>query len=243
MSKLTLPRVYEIKDNTPEKYHQYEGLPKLSYSQYTSWRDPSYKKDYILQYFFKKEVVSQFQIFATYGSEVGEFIETQGADRGEMISDEVAEMLLNLEYPENSVYEDEIVLPVYDAKGKILFVIQGFIDRSEYIGDNQLGILDFKTGNVAKKVEYYGSPDYGQTTLYCHCKHLEGLEIVYSKVTLLGRKGNGRQGHPLRLNGENVDIDTPYSVKRGEAVVKDMTKVAKEISDHYKVLLKVRKNA
>lgn len=235
---IILPKIY---NNEGGKYPQYKGKYKLSYSQYTSWRDIKYRDSYILQYFFGVQVKSPFEIFATYGTHCGEYIETKGGKVGDLLSTADKTILDSLEYPKNSTYEDEIVFPVKDTKGEILFVIQGFIDRAEYLGDNKVGILDYKTGNADKKVEEYGSLSYGQTTLYALCKETEGYSVEYSKVVLLGRKGNGRVGHPLRLDGQVIDINTPYSKERADNVIKDMTKVAREISDYYKVLLKLRK--
>lgn len=235
---MILPRIY---NNEGGKYPQFKGLPKLSYSQYTSWKDLKYRDDYILQYFFKVDVVSPFQVFADYGTHCGEFIETSGEKVGNMLSENDISILNSIEYPDNSVYEDEIVLPIYDKDGEILFVIQGFIDRATYIDKNKVTIIDYKTGNIEKKAEYYGSEDYGQTTLYAHTKITEGYELDYSGVVLLGRKGNGRAGHPIRLSGEIKDIPTKYTKTRANKLIKDMTKVAKEISTYYTVLTKIRK--
>lgn len=242
-NKITLPKTY---NNENGKYPQYVGYPKLSYSQYTSWIDPEYKLDYIRRYFLGAPFDSN--IWSDYGSEVGNYIEITATtkDYSEftpvMLSEEDKEILNGLDYPENSTYEDEIVLPVKDKQGNIVFVIQGFIDEATYTDEGKsVSILDFKTGNVDKKVEFYSSEDYGQTTLYAHCKEIEGLKITGSSVLLLGRKGNGFPKYPVKLSGVKESIDTPYSQARAKILVKKMTEAAEEISKAYQVFLKINK--
>ena len=237
---MRLPKKYK---NEGGKYPQFVGYEKLSYSQYTSWIEDMYRAQYILQYMFGGPFTTN--VWATFGSEVGEYIEARGlkdepSSDQEIMTPECKEFLDTLDYPENCTYEDEIVVPVLDKDGNILFVIQGFIDRAEY-KDKNVSIIDYKTGNIDKKKEFYGSEDYGQTTLYSHCKKLEGYKIKYSGVELLGRKGNGYAKHPIRLSGDVAIIPTPYTATRAKKLLKKMTAAAEEISFHYNVLLKLRK--
>lgn len=242
-NNIELPKVYEINENTPEKYHIHAGKPKISYSQKTSWLDPMYHNNYIKQYFMG--IPSQDNMFNVFGSEVGEFIEHTALgipvkDDVVYLQQEDADVLLKLDYPENSVYEDEIVIDRGD------YVIQGFTDRTEYLDGfekgGRVGILDYKTGNVDTKAEFYGSSEYNQTTLYMYQKVIEGYVPEYSKVMLLGRKGNNRMYKSglsrLRLSGDNKIIDTPYSEERALKVLADFDKVVKEISDSYKIYKK-----
>ena len=235
-NKIILPKVYEINDNTPEKYHIHEGKPKISYSQKTSWLDPMYHANYIKQYFVG--IPSKDNMFNIFGSEVGEFIEHTAmrippkTDLVYLEQDD-KDILLALDYPENSVYEDEVVI---DMGG---YVIQGFTDRTTYYGDNQVGIKDYKTGNVDSKAKFYASEEYGQTTLYMYQKEVEGYIPGYSHVELLGRKGNNRMYKSglarLRLSGDNKIIDTPYSKERAERLLTEFDKTVKEISETYEV--------
>lgn len=231
MSELILPRIYKSEDG---KYAEYDGKYKLSYSQYTSWKEPEYKPEYILQYFGGAKVDAG--IFAAFGGDVGTYIEHKAngdAYEPTMIGDDDIKVLESLDYPPNCVYEDEIVVDMGD------FVIQGFIDRSEFLKPNAVGILDYKTGSIEKKEAFYGSEEYGQTTLYTHQKVLEGNSVAYSKVIILDRKGNGFEKHPLRLTGLKKEVDTPYSTERAEKLLADMRKVAIEISEAYQLYLKV----
>lgn len=232
---MILPRTYE---DPHGKYPQHKGKAKLSYSQYTSWKDEQYQPQYIVQYFSGIKLPDG--IWAEYGKNVGEFIEhyAQKLKHPEytMLSDEDKEFLRTLDYPENCTYEDEIV---FDCGA---FVVQGFTDRTELFECNSVGTRDYKTGNLLKKKEFYASDEYGQTTLYCHQKVKEGHAIKYSEVMLLGRKGNNMtikgKFHPIRLSGEKEIIPTEYSEERAEALIEDIKKTAKEIEYCFKTYLK-----
>lgn len=231
MSKLILPRVYEDK-TLDGKYSHHNGKPKLSYSQINSWKDAQYKPDYIKRYFAKIDTPGS--CFTDFGTDVGTYKEWVGIGRTDVqpvmkyLQPADLEWLDSLEYPENSVYEDLIVVDCGD------FVIEGYIDRSRYYFEqNGVHIRDFKTGNIIKKEPEYASPDYQQTTLYCYQKDVEGFEILGSDVMLLGRAGNNSQKSPLKLTQEFKIIPTPYSRDRAMQFLDKATKVAKEISDEY----------
>lgn len=236
MSKLILPRIYE---SDKEEFQEYVGLPKISYSQINSWNDSQYQKDYIRQYFFGEE--QDAGAYALYGSACGEYLEHKGQEldyENPLLNAEDKETLDKL-VDNDAVYEDEIVYPVTDSKGNILFVIQGFIDKAKYDG-KKIQVIDFKTANIAKKRDFYGGDEYNQTVLYAGAKEALGYKVDYCGVTMLGRKGNAFRGEELHLTGETEDVDTPYSKTRFNNFIKYATKTAKEISEHYQVLLKVR---
>lgn len=228
---IKLPKKFEDKNG---KYPQHKGKEKISYSQHTSWKDLEYQNDYIVQYFSGIRLPSG--IWADYGGEVGKYIEYKAQNMTHpeylMLSQGDKEVLDGLDFPENCVYEDEICVDFGD------FVCEGYTDRTEVI-DSMVGILDYKTGNLEKKAEFYASDDYGQTILYCHQKVQEGFEIKYAKVALLGRKGNNMtikdKFYPIKLSGEVVDIETPYSPERAEEVLKGIRKSAEEISQLYSI--------
>lgn len=227
---MELPKIYD------KGFEKHIGKPKLSYSQYSSWKDPEYRKDYFKGYFLNLR--TETNDYAKFGGEVGKFIELRAAGesyKSDILSPSDIEILESLPYPKNCKYEEEIVID------RGWYVIQGFVDRAEYYGRKTVGITDFKTGNIDKKTEFYSSKDYGQTTLYAYQKHLEGFKIGYSKVTMLGRKGNNRPGHPIRLSGDVVDIDTPYSKERAIELLEDFDRVAEEIKKYYNVFKKINK--
>jgi len=225
-----LPKKYEIYDTTPKKYYKYEGREKISYSQYNSFKDPLYKNDYIIQYFLGVRLESG--IYAEFGSSCGNFFEDGVTIDSNWLSESDVEILKKVPRPEGARYESEIVIDCGDL------VLQGFSDQ-EVDSESGLHILDMKTGNTDSKIAFYGSDEYQQTTLYSYCREQEGHKIGYSGVILLGRKGNGYKGHPLRLSGVIEYIPTPYTRERAEKALEKVKKVAEEISDLYKVFLKV----
>lgn len=235
MPELILPRKYH---DVSGKYPQHQGKPKLSYSQYNSWKDPKYKAQYRRGYF--AQIQSESGVYAEFGSETGNWKEWIGNGRildqpeNYLLSKEDEQWLATLPYPENSVYEDLIVVDCGD------FVVEGYIDRCTYFEDiKAVEVVDFKTGSIKSKKAYYESPEYNQTTLYSYQKVQEGYDIIASEVMLLDRAGNNTPKHPLRLTHKVEIIPTPYSQERAEALLEDMAKVAKEISDEYQTYLKL----
>lgn len=238
-TSIILPRVYQ--DNSIEqKYAKYNGMPKISYSQLTSWNDPKYRNSYIRSYFLG--IRDESGVFAEFGSATGTFVESIGTGSKEchepyehLLSDSDREFLSKkLDYPENSVYEDYVV---YNYKD--LFVIEGYIDRSVYLPDNYIIIEDFKTGSISKKKDYYAHPDYNQTRLYAYVKESEGYHIDDCRVVLLDRAGNGSDKHPMRLTGDLKIIPTPYDKKETEKFLKTVEKTVQDISKNYQHFLKL----
>lgn len=224
----------------PKNYHndrsgnfpQHVGKPKISYSQYTSWKDPLYKAGYIRQYFFG--IPSESGIYAEFGSAVGEYMETLEVNTKWLTEDDV-KVLGRIERPANAIYEGEIVI---DREAG--YVIQGFIDQEFLTEDGNLTIQDFKTGNTTTKKSFYAGPDYQQTTVYSYAREQQGFNIGYSGVLLIGRKGRGTVNDRLRLSGDLIPIPTPYSKLRAESALASIDKVAKEISDMYEIYLKTK---
>jgi hypothetical protein len=233
--KLVLPKVYVARE---AKYEKYNGLPKLSYSQVGSFSDPLYKNDYIRQYMMG--FPSEGSIWTEFGSATGEWLETNGEKCSDLLNEESIAALKEIPRPAKAAYEYPIAVTVETPEGQL--ILEGYIDELEYVSDNKVIVRDFKTGHIDKKEAQYASPEYQQTTLYSyHMDVNEGMEVVGSEVMLLSRKGNNRPGHPVRLENKRKTIPTPYSRERAEEYFKKVRKTAKEISDLYKVWLKVNK--
>lgn len=229
-AKLNLPRVYNNPENN-ENFKDFEGLPKISYSQIDSWNSELYRGGYIAKYFIGLE--DSGNVFSDYGSKVGEWFEKGVDESGDLSAEDLQVLKEKIGRPENCEYEREIVV-----KRPLGYVIQGFIDRTrrgEWNGKSQLEVVDFKTGNMDKKKSFYAGPDYQQTTLYTHALIEEGEEIIWSGVVLLGRKGNGMEKSPLRLSGDVDSIPTEYSEERINKFFKKVDKTVKEINEYYKV--------
>lgn len=231
------------------KKKQYLNLPKskeidgvdypyISYSQHSSFNETSdeFRYQMILQYIFGIKMPSRFQLFATYGNHCGEYIETIGEKRGDLLSDEDCKILDNLmkDFPESSEYEREVWIDRGD------YFILGFEDRWEPITMTKKGgavtscdVEDFKTGNIDKKGSFYASEKYGQTTLYGFSEEQKGIKVRDSYVTMLDRKGNPMSDtNPtkLYLSGRVEKIPTPYSTERANKVLKAMDDTAKRLS-------------
>lgn len=208
-----------------------DGKPYISYSQHSSFNETSEEFYYqmILQYIFGIKMESRFQIFATYGGHCGEYIETKGKVRGDLLSDSDCKVLDKLmkDFPETSEYERK----VWIDRGN--YFILGFEDRWVPTVAGACQVEDFKTGSIEKKGAFYASEKYGQTTLYCHAEVEKGLEISESFVTLLDRKGNPlSETDPTRLylSGEIKKIPTPYSPERAKKVLASMDDSARRIA-------------
>ena len=228
VTKVELPKVYE---NELGNYPQFEGRPKLSYSQYTSFKDPQYRGTYISNYFMG--IPDPGNIFSDYGGKCGEYIEKQEKSD---LTEEDMKVLDSIGRPKGAKYEVEVVIDMLPITG-VDFVIQGFIDR-EYTTEKGLHLDDFKTGNHKDKLEYYASEEYQQTTIYSYAREKEGKKVFHSGVILFERKGNGMEKYPLRLSGKIKHIDTPYSEERALKALKKISDVAVEISEYYKIYKK-----
>lgn len=237
-NKLILPKKY-IDNSVEQKYAHLNGSEKISYSQLTSFTHPDYNKDYIKQYF--AGITLPDGIFAKYGSCVGTTIEAIGKKeelpKYDMLSETDLEVIKKLDYPENSIYEDYIVVDLGEVDGSRL-VIEGYIDRSIYLPDNEIIIEDFKTGSIAKKKEEYASDKYNQTRLYSYQKENEGYKISDTRVLMLDRAGNGSPKSPIRLTGKTEFVPTPYVRAETEMWLESVKKTAIEISDLYQTYLK-----
>jgi hypothetical protein len=237
MSEILLPKTFI--DRSPDgKYSHLNGLPKISYSQVNSWKDPTYRPDYIKQYFLGINIPSG--IFADFGSSVGTYIEGVGTNNMDchkeyehLLCEEDRQYLNGIPYPENSIYEDYIVVNMGD------YCIEGFADRGIYLPKKRVIVEDFKTGSVSKKKDYYASSDYMQTNLYSYQKEEEGYTIEDCRVILLDRAGNNSAKSPIRLTGKKEVVPTPYDRAKTELFLEQVTDTVKEISDFYKKYIKM----
>lgn len=232
MSKIILPRVYDNPSNNP-KFEKYVGMPKVSYSQITSFQNELYKGGYIAGYIFG--VRDEGNIFTEFGTWVGEYME-KGEDLYGKLSETDIAACEKVGRPDNCEYEREVI---YESP--LGYVIQGFIDRTRFMDKGEVEVIDFKTGSIKSKGAEYAGPDYNQTTLYTKALLNEGLNVTYSGVILFDRKGNGQEKHPLRLTGEVAHIETPYSDERFNNFMEGVDKTVLEISEYLRIANKYLK--
>lgn len=223
-----LPKKYENRDS--KRFPQHLDKYKLSYSQYSSWKTPTYKEDYIRTYILGWDRTTND--FAQFGSACGGYLEDKTIDT-EWLSARDVEVLDNVDRPEDAEYEVEICID------RGWYVIQGFIDQMYPFSKNGVVIKDFKTGDYTKKQPFYSDINqYGQTNVYAYgINTCENKEIDYCGVTLLDRKGNPFRGQRLELTGGIYMIDTPYSKEIAEQVLEGIDRVAEDIAETYTLYL------
>jgi len=230
---MLLPKKFEDRFGT---HPEHKGKPKTSYSMCNSYEEEEYRDDVYIQYFLGIRL--EGNDFSTFGSSCGEYIEHRAKGelrQGELSDDDIKILNEIIDYPDNCVYEDEVVLDFGD------FVMEGYIDRTQYDLNNIVNIRDYKTLNISTKAEYYASEEYKQTTLYCYFKEQQGFKIGRSEVFGIGRKGsslNGKGNFKMRLSGEHIIIPTHYSKERAEKAIKDIKETTQKISNDYSIFLK-----
>lgn len=235
---MNLPKKYNVTESTPEKYKKYEGVPKISYSQITSFKD--YKEGYIQDYILGLGS-GESGMFAEFGSAVGTYLSENQKDK--RLSDSDIKILDSVERHKDGKYEIEIVIDRGD------YCIQGFIDY-EFKDVDGLSIDDYKTVNFKDRHTKYGDLNkYWQTRLYAYQRENEGEIIKSCGVKALGRKGNVRfedvtesnKHNVLRLSGETDFIPTPYVRGEVEEYLKEIDKIAEEIAMYNTVYQKFLK--
>lgn len=230
-----LPRVYSLSPNSPPEYAKFVGMPKLSYSQYNSWKDTKYFDDYIRHYFFGLPPTTN--AYAQFGSAVGEYFEKLEIDQQWLSANDVS-ILQKVERRPGVLYESEIVID------RGWYCIQGFADE-ELRRDNIVDILDTKTGSVNSKLAWYAhKTKYFQTRMYTYGRENEGFTPGDCEVRLLDRLGSDRSLLPhakLRLSGRIEMIPTPYVRSEVEELLLGVDKVAEEIKEYFKIFQKIKR--
>jgi len=223
-NKIMLPRVDE------------KGDYYISYSQINSWKRS--KRDYIRSYFFGESF--EGNAYTDFGSLVGEALEHNDFSS---FTDEEEEFLKKV--PRYDRFEVEVRLSM-DG-----FYVLGFIDTMKMLYDHKgaghliegiSAIADYKTGSIEKKIMDYDSDDYIQLDLYAMALQ-ERIGKLPEKmyVYLIGRSGNAYAGEELTLDKRFVEIEKHIDQKRVDQVKSEVQKIAEEISDYYKVFLKLNK--
>src|ERR1041384_7867124 len=107
LTKVELPRKYKYKEGiTNPLYSRYDSWNKISYSQYTSFKD--YKEGYIQDYIIKCGN-NESGMFADFGSSCGNYLNPDDTDEQKMLSGNDIEILNTLKntHPEGSIFEYE----------------------------------------------------------------------------------------------------------------------------------------
>ncbi len=236
-TKINLPRKYDYKEGkTNPIYKKFDGWNKISYSQYTSFKE--YTMGYLRNYILRIGT-DESGMFANYGSNCGDYLNPY--DEGEylMLSKEDIVILdsLKTKHPENAEFEYEILIDL-EFFGLEKTVLQGFTDRQHLTELKKTEVTDYKTLTVKTKKAFYESDEYQQLSTYGYGLEELGFDIGDMYVTGLGRSGNTTEKgnkNVLRLSGEIVNIPKPYDREKAKGVLESITNVCLEISEYFEV--------
>lgn len=217
MSSIILPKTNE------------GGKPYLSYGQIDLWLRS--KREYIRRYFFGEKFHGNS--FTIFGNLVGESLE-----HNDYTSFTVEEQ----EFLSHIIRYDEFERRIVWDLGE--FEVVGYVDTNTAPGNNGVErVIDYKTGEIDKQRDYYASDDYLQLVIYAGALYQEfGVPPKSCVIALIGREGNPwKRNDPLRLTLEVEYIEKNITRTRIKEVEDLIRKVAEEISQYYKIYLKLNK--
>lgn len=241
MKQINLPKKYDYVDGTSRpEYAKYNGWNKVSYSQWTSFKD--YKAGYIQDYIMKVGS-GESGMFAEYGSATGDWLNPYDdrTDGYPLLSDADYKILQPIKdaHPEIADFEYEILIDL-EPFGLEKTCMQSFTDRQHKELD-RLNVTDYKTLTMKTKEAFYISDEYSQLSVYGYGLEELGYVIGEMYVTALGRSGNTKEKgnkNVLRLSGEVKIIPKPYDRDKAKAVVQKIADDCVMISDYFKVYQK-----
>lgn len=247
MKKIHLPRKFKFdKGYHNPLYAKYDGWNRISHSQVNSFNDETYCPEYFGVYFLEEPRSSN--IFADFGSDVGDFINPDEDRPFDLLSDNDKKIITDYLAkeginPDICTYEFEVLIDL-EPFGLKQTVLQGFTDR-QYESDEGLHVCDFKTLNMSKKKSYYESRDYKQLNIYGYGLEKLGYKIADTYVVGFDRKGNTvdtDSKNVLRLSGLVERIENPYKRENAEEDLKYVADTCIKISEYYKVYNKFLKD-
>lgn len=236
LQKIVLPKKYQyIEGQSRPEYKKFDGWEKISYSQFTSFKD--YKFGYIQDYILKVGN-SKSGIFAEFGSNCGDYLNPNDNKEYELLSENDISILepIKQSHPKNSDFEYEILISLEPfCLEKVC--VQAFTDR-QYLENNLLNVNDYKTLTVKTKKAYYESDEYKQLSVYGYGLEELGFTIGEMWVDGLGRSGNNTikgDKNVLRLSGEVIKIDKPYDREKAKEVLQSIVSTCIDISEYFSV--------
>lgn len=240
-TKIELPKKYIYEEEvTNPLYKKFDGWNKISYSQYTSFKD--YKMGYLRDYLLGMGTEDS-GIFARFGSDCGDYLNPYDEREYLLLSDNDIKILDSLKsnHPTNAQFEYEILINL-EPFGLERTCLQAFTDRQYLTNNGKLNINDYKTLTVKTKRAFYESDEYQQLSVYGFGLEELGFIIGDMSVTGLGRSGNNTikgDKNVLRLSGEIIEIPKPYDRAKAISVIEEIVKNCKEISEYWKIYKKV----
>lgn len=247
-NKIVLPRTYKGEQK------EFHGLPCISWSQIETWNDkkgfntglPGYE-EYMLKYFFGAEFKDTG--WGQFGTEVEAYITLRNLDRKTLDANSLADLEAserNLSSVEKDRLKDIKPLGIFQEEVCVNFgdfIVFGFKDD---VNEDHTHLRDYKTKSASSKTDLTMDKKH-QLELYVLDILQRGYQIPttieYTIIERLGGKacfdGGGRKSLTVgpRIWTEHIKI-TP---ERLEVTKELVIKAVHEISDMYKVFLKINK--
>lgn len=210
-----------------------DGVPYISYSQIKMWNETKGfntgglgRHEFIRSYFLGEDFPDKGG-FAQFGTEVEGYItERKYAENFTEPEKKVMDSIQTL-----GVFQHEIKIP-FDG-----FYVKGFIDDAT---EDFSIIRDYKTASNSSRKKY-DEPDYYQLDLYGLYVFTTKGHIPDLEVCVIERIGNGfKGGRDVMRVGENIwNVKRATDLQRLETLEKMIKTTTNEISDYYKVFLKL----
>lgn len=213
-----------------------DGNYYVSYSALKAWTEKKGfntgrlgKEEFIRNYFFG-EIYPDTNGFATFGSQVEDYIcgKPEAKEHFTAKEKETLDKITPL-----GVFQHEFKLQ-FDN-----FYVKGFID--DLTPDYKL-LRDYKTASENSKAKYY-EDDYNQLDIYALAIQQDFGFIPQLEVAVIERIGNGfRGGRDVMTVGEQIWYIPRTTTEAKLLELKEyIINTTKEISDYYKVFLKLNK--
>lgn len=213
-----------------------EGNYYISYSQVTSWKKSP--RSYMREYFFGEDDTKAFlKPYGEFGTKLGESLEHNDFSGW---TDKEVEFLKTI--PRFDEFERGIKLQMSG------YYIKGYIDTNTLAYKEEDGIkkelvkviADYKTGEIEKRISDYESDNYIQIHIYAAGVEAQtGSLPEEAYVYLVQRDGNAFAKEELTLGDRFVTIPKVINRDIVDKAVSECDRVAKEISKHYQVYLKL----
>jgi hypothetical protein len=213
-----------------------EGNYYISYSQFTSWKSPQSFNlgvrghiEYMVSYFFGEKFPDAG--WALFGQHVENYV-TERKD-GEFFFPYEKELMDQIK--PLGVFQHEVKFFLFDNVYLLGYIDDATADFSK--------IRDYKTASRNSKAKY-SKPDYFQLDLYgMYVKQLTG-KFPEAEVCIIERLGNvmGKidARKDLKVGKEIWYIQRELSDFRSEQVRKDLLETIHEISEYYKLFLRLQ---
>lgn len=197
------------------------GKQMVSYSQLSCWKESF--RNYVRRYFFTEKF--EGNDWTEFGNKVGTALENN--DFSAFTKPEQTTLKKVTRYDD---FERRIEWH-FDE-----FFVLGFIDTSTSVPTK---IGDYKTGDPDKVTAKYESKDYQQLEIYSGAIEQEtGVLPEEAHVFIIERIGNPYK-EDLKVGKRIVVVTKDITPERIEEVKQEVLDIVQEISDYYKVFLKL----